>query len=80
MESVIIQTGISAKDFALIASIINNNPGRSLGELHIIASRVIKDINLIHGLVMGYLIGHVEGTEKTLSDIYQTNSICQRQN
>lgn len=80
MESLIIDTGISAKDLEVVSAIVNNNRDKSLTELRIIAIRVIKDISATHFLVLGYLIGYLNATEKEHSEFIKSIQLCQRQN
>lgn len=80
MESLLINSGVSVKDFETLCAIVNENTSRSPEYIFSIAKRVIKNINVNHGFLVGYLIGYMDATEKTLSEIHKNNSLCQRQN
>lgn len=81
METIMLETGIEAKDLLVISSIVDQNPNAHIFNLQGILLRVFgKNIKPVHYLVLGYLIGYCSATEKTLDDFTKQNSICQRQN
>ena len=81
MESIILETGINAKDLMVISSIIDQNPNSNIFHLKGILLRVFgNNIKPVHYMVFGYLIGYVTATEKTLDEFTKNNSLWQRQN
>lgn len=81
MESIILETGINARDLMTIGTIVDQNPNACLRTLQGIAVRVFgNNIRPCHYLALGYLIGFCQATEKAHDDFYKSNSICQRQN
>ncbi len=72
--------GITQKDAEKITAIIDNTGLHNLNIIYFHASKSIKNITVNHALFIGYLIGQIQATEKTLETISNNLQPCQRQN
>jgi hypothetical protein len=80
METLMQTTGINEGEINVLVAIINNNPGKSVAYLLLIANRVLKNISLSHAAALGYLIGYTDGTENTAETYTNQIQLCQRLN
>ena len=65
---------ITPKDISLIEQMINENPDRCILFYKLRLTQSIKNITPDHYIVLGYMIGLIHATEKTLEDFHYNNN------
>lgn len=80
MQTTIVKFGLSNSDRKTIQNIINRCPDSQKHQLALFIKKAIENINVNHYIYMGYIIGQIVATEKTLQKIQTNYQPCQRQN